>query len=169
MLIELDIRSDAPLLTAIGGAARAVALNPLVLAGVGGLVVATSDVTLPTVISRICGSLAAAAAPAALVAMGVFLVGKKSSVDLIEVSWLVFLKILIHPALALWLAASVMSMDEQRIASTTISAALPTGTLVFVLAVRYRLLADQVSAVILISTLLSALTLPTLIVAFGMG
>jgi len=35
--------------------------------------------------------------------------------------------------------------------------------------VRYRLLADRVSAVILISTLLSALTIPALIVAFGVG
>jgi malonate transporter len=169
LLIELDIRSEAPLLAAIGGAAKAVAMNPLVLAGIGGLVVASTEIRLPSVVLGIGESLGAAAAPAALVAMGVFLVGKKPSVDLSEVSWLVFLKMLIHPALAFWLAASVMAMDEQRMAATTISAALPAGTLVFVLAVRYRLLADQVSAVILISTLLSALTIPALIVAFGVG
>lgn len=169
LLIELDMRSEAPLMAAIGGAAKAVAMNPLVLAGVAGLAVAAWDIALPRVVFSICESLGAAAAPAALVAMGVFLVGKKPSVDLAEVSWLVFLKMLIHPALAFWLAASVMAMDEQRMAATTISAALPAGTLVFVLAVRYRLLADQVSAVILISTLLSALTLPALIVAFGVG
>lgn len=169
LLIELDIRSEAPLMAAIGGAAKAVALNPLVLAGVTGLAVAAWEIPLPGVVLGIADSLGASAAPAALVAMGVFLVGKKPSVDLSEVSWLVFLKMLIHPALAFWLAASVMAMDEQRMAATTISAALPAGTLVFVLAVRYRLLADQVSAVILISTLLSALTLPALIVAFGVG
>lgn len=169
LLIELDIRSEAPLTKAIGGAARAVARNPLVLAGVGGLVVAASGGSLPPVVASICESLGAAAAPAALVAMGVFLVGKKPSVDVTQVSWLVFLKMLIHPALTFWLAASVIMMDDQRAAATTISAGLPAGTLVFVLAVRYRLLADQVSAVILISTMLSALTMPALIVAFGVG
>jgi malonate transporter len=159
LLIELDIRSEAPLTKAVGGAARAVARNPLVLAGVAGLAVAASGGEVPAVVAGLFELLGAAAAPAALVAMGVFLVGKKPSVDVTQVSWLVFLKMLIHPAL----------MDDQRVAATTISAGLPAGTLVFVLAVRYRLLADQVSAVILISTVLSALTLPALIVTFGVG
>jgi len=58
---------------------------------------------------------------------------------LTKIGWLVLLKMPIHPALALWQA------------------------------VRYRLLVDQVSMVILISTVLSALTLPALIVGFGGG
>ena len=169
LLIELDMRSDAPLLAAVGGALRAVALNPLVLAGAAGLAVAAAEVTLPQAIFRICDFLGGAAAPAALVAMGVFLVGKRASIGLTEISWLVFLKMLIHPALALWLAVSVLGLDDQRAAATTMSAGLPAGTLVFVLAVRYRLLVDQVSTAILISTLLSALTLPALIVGFGIG
>jgi malonate transporter len=169
LLIELDMRSDAPLFAAIGGALKAVALNPLVLAGGAGLIVATAGGTLPRSVLQVCEFLGGAAAPAALVAMGIFLVGRKPSVDLAQVSWLVFLKMLIHPALAFWLAYSVLGMDDQRTAATTISAGLPAGTLVFVLAVRYRLLADQVSTVILVSTLLSAFTVSAMVVGFGVG
>jgi predicted permease len=48
-------------------------------------------------------------------------------------------------------------------------ASLPTDTLVFVLVIRYRLLVDQVNTMILVSTVLSALALPALIVGFGGG
>ena len=169
LLIELDMRSENTLPAAIGGALKAVSMNPLVLAGVAGLAVAAMGGALPTVVIRFCDFLGAAAAPAALVAMGAFLVGRRPSGALGEISWLVFLKMLVHPALALWLAVSLLGLDAERVAATTLSAALPTGTLVFVLAFRYRLLVDQVSSVILISTVLSALTLPALIVAFGIG
>lgn len=169
LLIELDMRSENTLAAAVGGALKAVALNPLVLAGVAGLAVAATGGVLPEVVVRFCDFLGSAAAPAALVAMGVFLVGKRPGADIGEISWLVFLKMLVHPALALWLAVSLLGLTVERVTATTLSAALPAGTLVFVLAFRYRLLVDQVSSAILISTVLSALTLPALLVAFGIG
>ena len=48
-----------------------------------------------------------------------------------------------------------------------LSAALPTGSLVFVLAYRYRLYVERSTSVILISTVLSGITLSVLLLLLG--
>lgn len=173
-LIELDLRAAEPPLKVVAGVLSAVALNPLVLAAVAGVACAAAGLSLPAPIRTFCDILGAAAAPAALFAMGLFLVGKPLRAGLGEVSWLVLLKLLVQPAIVAWLALGPLSrgplaLDPLQIRSAILGAALPTGSLVFVIAYRYRLYVERSTSVILISTVLSAITLSALLLLLGTG
>lgn len=167
VLIELDLRADDPPLAVVAGVLRAVALNPLVLAAVAGVLWSAGGVALPAPVATFCGILGAAAAPAALVAMGLFLVGKPIRAGLGEVSWLVLLKLLVQPALVAWIALGPLALGDLQARSVILGAALPTGSLVFVIAYRYRLYVERSTSVILISTVLSAVTLSALLLLLG--
>lgn len=174
VLIELDLRAADPPLQVVAGVVRAVALNPLVLAAVAGVAWSAGGLALPAPVATFCDILGAAAAPAALVAMGLFLVGKPIRAGLAEVGWLVLLKLLVQPALVAWialgpLAHGPLALDPLQARSVILGAALPTGSLVFVMAYRYRLYVERSTSVILISTVLSALTLSALLLLLGTG
>ena len=174
VLIELDLRAADPPLQVVAGVLRAVALNPLVLSTAAGVAWSAAGLGLPTPIRTFCDILGAAAAPAALFAMGLFLVGKPLRAGLGEVSWLVFLKLLVQPAIVAWLALGPLghgphALDGLQARSAILGAALPTGSLVFVLAYRYRLYVERSTSVILISTVLSAVTLSVLLLLLGTG
>jgi malonate transporter and related proteins len=84
-----------------------------------------------------------------------------------EVAWLAVLKLVLHP-LATWLIATqVVGMDEQWTTAAVILAALPTGSLVFVLAHQYGLYTQRATSAILLSTLLSIVTLSALFLLLG--
>ncbi len=173
-LVELDLRADDPPLRVIAGVLRAVLLNPLVLAAAAGIAWSATEWPLPAPVRTFCDILGAAAGPAALVAMGLFLVGKSLRAGLGEAGWLVFLKLVIMPALVAWIALGPLSggpagLDPIQARSAIVAAALPTGSLVFVLAYRYRLYVERSTSVILISTVLSGLTLSVLLLLLGIG
>lgn len=163
VLIELDLRSGEPPLRILAGVLRAVGLNPLVLSALAGVAWASTTMPLPAPVDNFCAILGAAAAPAALVAMGLFLVGKPIRAGLGEVSWLVALKLLVQPAITAWIAFGPLALGALQANAAVLAAALPTGSLVFVMAYRYRLYVERVTSAILISTVVSVLTLSTLL------
>ncbi|EDP65372.1 Auxin Efflux Carrier [alpha proteobacterium BAL199] len=169
VLVELDLRAADPPLKVLGGVLRATFLNPLVLAALAGAAWSASGWGLPSPIRTFCKILGAAAAPAALVAMGLFMVGKPIRAGLGEVGWLVFLKLLVQPALVAWIALGPLALGSLQARSVILSAALPTGSLVFVLAYRYGLYVERSTSVILISTVLSGFTLSALLLLLGTG
>ncbi len=168
-LIELDLRAEHPPLKIVAGVLRAVALNPLVLSTALGIAWSLSGFGLPAPVRTFCDIIGAAAAPSALFAMGLFLVGKPLRAGLGEVSWLVFLKLLVQPAVVAWLALGPLGLDALQARSVVLGAALPTGSLVFVLAYRYGLYVERSTSVILISTVLSAVSLSVLLLLLGTG
>lgn len=167
ILVELDLRADDPPLAVLGGVLRATFTNPLVLAALLGAAWSAAGLGLPTPVRTFCDIIGAAAAPAALVAMGLFMVGKPIRAGLGEVSWLVFLKLQVQPALVAWIALGPLALSALQTRSVILSAALPTGSLVFVLAYRYRLYVERSTSVILISTVLSGITLSVLLLLLG--
>jgi len=168
-LIELDLRASDPPLKVVAGVLRAVLLNPLVLSTIVGVAWSAAGLGLPTPVRTFCDILGAAAGPTALFAMGLFLVGKPLRAGLGEVSWLVFLKLLVMPALVAWLALGPLALGPLQANSAILGAALPTGSLVFVIAYRYRLYVERATSVILISTVLSGATLAILLLLLGDG
>lgn len=166
-LIELDLRAEDPPMRVVAGVLRAVLLNPLVLATIAGVAWSAAGLGLPRPLHVFCELLGAAAGPTALFAMGLFLVGKPLRAGLGEVSWLVFLKLLVQPALVAWLALGPLALSDLQARSAILGAALPTGSLVFVLAYRYRLYVERSTSVILISTVLSGATLAALLLLLG--
>src|SRR3546814_5923829 len=76
------------------------------------------------------------------------MVGKSPTAGMTEVSWLVFLKLLVQPAITWLLAYHFFTMEPVWAAGALIQSALPTGALVFVLAQQYGIYLQRSTAAI---------------------
>ena len=141
--------------------------NPLVVAPIAGLAWSAAGVPLPRFAENFATILGAAAGPCALFAMGLFLVGKPLRTGLGEVGWVVFLKLAVNPLLVWLLARFVFDLDAEYTRGAVLLSALPTGALVFVVAQRYDVYVQRSSAIILISTLVSVVTVSALLFVFA--
>jgi predicted permease len=167
VLLELDVHQGEGSLTVLKNALRGVVRSPLVLSAVAGLAVSGFGIPLPQAVGTFCDILGASAGPCALFAIGLFMVGKSLTAGMTEVSWLVFLKLLVQPLVTWWLAFHVFTMDPVWAAGALVQSALPTGALVFVLAQQYGIYVQRSTAVIMVSTVLSLVTLSVLFVYLG--
>lgn len=137
--------------------ALGLAKNPMIVAIVAGLAVASTGLPMPAPVEDFLTILGNAATPGALFAIGASL-ASKSAERLRIAGWLSFCKLVLHPALVA-LGALVVFPTEAYKASVAISAAaLPVAGNVFILAQHYGVAPQRVSASILISTTLSILT-----------
>ncbi len=151
------------------GVARDVAVslvrNPLLLTAAAGILVSLAGATVPAPIANLSDILGASAAPGALFALGLFLVGRPLSTGAGELAWLTALKLLLQPLVTWWLVTAVLEVDPFWASSAVILSALPTGALVFVVAQRYGVYVQRSSAAILVSTVLSLATVTILLIA----
>ncbi len=169
IIVEIDLGRESGPFGIVRRVVLSVARNPLVLSAGAGLLVAVLGLTLPQPVAAFCDIMGAAAGPCALFAIGLFLVGQPLRAGFGEVAWLVWLKLIVQPALTWWLAFKVFSMPPVWAASAVILAALPTGALVFVLAQQYDIYVQRSTATIVVSTVLSVVTLSVLFVLLGVG
>jgi hypothetical protein len=167
VLLEADFTRGAGSLRLLANVGKGVASSPLILAAVAGLAWSALKLPIPAAAGTFFDILAAAAAPCALFAMGLFLVGRSMTAGAGEVSWLVVLKLLVQPALTYVLAFEVLEMDRLWAVSAVVLAALPAGALVFVLAQQYGTYTQRSTSAILVSTVLSVLTLSLLFALIG--
>jgi len=168
-LIEADLsqgRGAAKILASVG---KGVGTSPLILSAAVGLLASALGVPVPVALATFCDIIGAAASPCALFAIGLFLSGQTIATGYTETGWLVVLKLLVQPAITGWLAFGVMSMDPEWAAAAVVQAALPTGTLVFVLAQQYGIFVQRATATIMVSTVLSVFTLTALFALLGLG
>ncbi len=168
-LIELDLARSGGPLAALRDATIGMIKSPLVLSAIVGLGWSASGLPLPVPVENFCNTIGAAASPAALFSIGLFMVGRQATAGLGEVSWLVFLKLIVNPALALLLILTLFPMEPVWVAAAVIMSALPTGGLVFILAQKYNIYLQRSTSVILISTLLSVLTVSAIMVYYVPG
>ncbi len=140
-----------------------VARNPIFMATVAGLLVSASGMGLPKPVSVFCDLLGGAFTPCALFSAGLFMVGCSVKGDGREISWLVFMKLAVHPLITWWLAYHVFELEGILPAVAVIQAALPAGVPVFVLAQQYQTFVARSNAAVVISTVLSAVTLSVLL------
>jgi predicted permease len=169
VLLELDVHQGEGSLTVLKNALRGVVRSPLVLSAVAGLAVSGFGIPLPQAVGTFCDILGASAGPCALFAIGLFMVGKSPTAGAVEVSWLVFLKLLVQPLITWLLAFHLFTMEPVWAAGAVIQSALPTGALVFVLAQQYGIYVQRSTAVIMASTVISLVTLSALFVYLGIG
>ncbi len=168
-IIEFDLSKRAGALGILRDVGVGIIKSPLVLSAFGGLAWSATGWPLPTPVENFCSTIGAAASPAALFAIGLFLVGRKVTAGLGEVGWLVFLKLIVNPALALLLTLLWFPMEPVWVASAVVMSALPTGGLVFVLAQKYNIYLQRATSVILISTVLSVLTVSAVMIYYVPG
>lgn len=151
---------------ALADVGRALLVNPLIMATVAGMACSLLRLPVPEPVVNFGTLFGAAAGPCALFAIGLFLAGRKLAAPLGEVAWIVALKLLLQPLLTWWIAFRLVALDPFWATSAVILAALPTGALTFVVARQYRVHVERTSAVILVSTILSVVTLSALLVLY---
>jgi malonate transporter len=91
--------------------------------------------------------------------MGLFMVGKSFKGDLIEVSAMSALKLVLHPIATFAVVCWLIPVDPAWRKVLLLLAALPTGSLVFVLASQNDTYVRRATGIILGSTLASVVTL----------
>ncbi|GAB2663394.1 AEC family transporter [Kribbella swartbergensis] len=131
--------------------------NPLTVASLLGLLVASLDVPLPTLLMRPIDLVAAAAVPVGLVAYGLSLSGgTRDSITLRrDVVLAVVLKSVVQPIAAYAVARWLLGLHGAALIAPTLLAALPTAQNVYVYAVHYRAGRTLARSAVLLSTLLS--------------
>jgi malonate transporter and related proteins len=119
---------------------RRLVTNPLTIAAVLGLVLATTDLTLPSVVLDPLSLLAGAAIPLMLMSYGAALrlspvLGRSGHNR--EVVLVLVLKLAFMPVVA-WLVGTVLGLDGTVLLGVVMTAALPTAQNIFLHATRYR-------------------------------
>jgi len=168
-IVEMDLSRERGAAGVVVDALAGVAKSPLVLSAAAGILASSANVAMPEAVGRFCDILGAAAPPAALFAIGLFMVGRSMTAGISETSWLVLHKLLVQPMVTAVIAFALLPMDRVWAASAVTLAALPTGSLVFVLAQQYGVYTQRATAVILVSTIVSVVTLFGLFAILGIG
>lgn len=170
ILLESAARRGTGLLRAAMGAATALARNPLVLAPLMGIGWSLTAWPLPVPLVSFAELIGAAAGPCALFAIGLFLAGRPAARETeagrayparggwLEAAWIAVLKLIWQPVITGLLIATLFPMEPFWAVSAIVLAALPTGALTFVVAQRYGVYVVGSSAVILVSTILSVVS-----------
>lgn len=144
-----------------------VARNPLLLATAAGLSASWLGLGIPLPLEKLCELLGDAYIPCALFSAGLFMSGGFPKGNTVEIGWLVFTKLLLHPLITWWLAYHVFALEGVLPAIAVLQAALPSGVPVFVLAQNYNSFVARSNAVIVVSTCLSVFTLSGLLLLLG--
>lgn len=145
---------------------RQLLTNPLILASIAGILVATTDVLLPTFLQRSLQALSGLALPLALLCIGGSLVIVPIKGRLTAALTAAVMKVAIAPLAGFFLGVAV-DLDPQLLRVTIIFLACPTAAASYVLA--RQLSGDEALAAstIAISTLLSMLSLSAAVAFVG--
>lgn len=140
---------------------RGLGRNPVILSIAGGVALAATGLTLPEPIERFLAFLGNAAGPTALFALGGTLgrlrLGRGLMAAAAGVS---FAKLAVYPAMVWLVLGQLVGVEGFWLATGVLLAAMPTATNAFVLAQRNDAGAEEVSAGVMLSTLLATLAFP---------
>jgi malonate transporter and related proteins len=169
MLVEVCLQVEKHPLHLLRNVAQSLFKNPLLTTPVIGAAVNASGWSIPHSLDTFLTLLGNAASPCALVALGLFLAEQRQNahVKLSAISALVFLKLVLHPALTWVLAKAVFHLEPMQTNIAVVLAALPTGTGPFMLAEFYNREAAITSNTILVSTVISLITVSILLALLG--
>ena len=145
--------------------------SPLLVSPALGAVVMVAGWPLPGPVDAFVTLLGAAAAPCALVTLGLFLAHSQTSGasgSRRRIGEIVGLKLIVQPALTFVVAGPMLGLPGHLVALVVILAALPTGTGPFMLAELHGQGQRVAAGALLYSTLASVLLLPVLLVVLGL-
>ena len=133
--------------------------NPLIVAPILGVLFSWSGLLLYLPLERFLELLAQGAGPTALFAMGMSLYGFSFTAGVREISWIVVIKLLLHPILTWLVGRYLFNLDDFWLECAVILSALPAGALVFVVAQRYNVYVQRAAASVVVTTAISVVTL----------
>ncbi|HEU4321095.1 MAG TPA: AEC family transporter [Acidimicrobiia bacterium] len=149
---------NGSLLRAVGTAVG----SPLALAVIPALWVNLTDATLPLWLARPVSLLAAAMIPVMLLTLGIQLAGMQARLPSPRLVVPVSLKLVAAPLVAVGFV-TLLTLDGDPGRVVVLQAAMPAAVFTSLIALEHDLEADYVTSVVLVGTLLSAVTLPVVI------
>jgi predicted permease len=140
---------------------RGTMFNPIVVAIVLGAALAGTGLALPEAITRFLGFLGGAAGPAALFALGGALALQRLDRRTAVAACLITVaRLAVYPMLVWLILGRMMQLDAFWVNVGVLIACLPSAGNIYVLAQRYDTDPQQVSAAILLSTIVSVASFP---------
>ena len=146
---------------------REILLNPLIVATAGGITFSLCGWHLPGMLDTMLGLLSQASLPLGLVVVGAGLRMQGLNRHAGTLWYGVTVKLLVLPAIA-WGLARAFGLSGVYFHIVVLLAALPESTVAYVLAKRMGGDGDTIAAQVMLSTLLSALTLPLWLLLMGL-
>jgi hypothetical protein len=147
---------------AVAGALARVARNPLIWAVVAGGAFSAAGLALPRVPGEFARLLGEAAVPVALFTIGVSLYRPGTRWEWTEVLVIAGAKLVVHPLLAVLVAAHLYRLSSLEVATLALAASLPVAGTVFLFAERAGANGERIAAAILVSTALAFFTFSSL-------
>jgi predicted permease len=160
----------APLMMAIAGAGgetlgrtligipRKVLLHPFIIATLVGAAGAWLEVRPPEPIERLLAALAGSSAPCALFALGVTVAARSLKRVPTELPVLIFVKLVLHPALALLILSAIGGFDRLWVETAVLMASLPPAATIYIIAMQYQTYVLRASSAVLLGTAASVFT-----------
>ena len=144
---------------------RQVATHPFIVATAFGVVASALHLRPSGAIGTLLDMLMKAAGPTALFALGVTVGIRKFQGVGPDILLVTGMKVFVQPALAFLVVSMVPGTPSLWLHVAVMMAALPTASNAFILASQYRTYVEGASTAVIVTTLLSALTLPLLVYA----
>ncbi len=144
--------------------AKALCTNPLLWAVVIGLVLSATGAALPVSIERLLGLLGDAAAPSALVAIGLFLAGRPVANLLASAALSSLAKLAVFPLVVWLLTLYVFPLEPMWAVVAVLMAGMPVGANAFVIAGHYGVRLADASAAIVVTTAISLVSLSLMLI-----
>lgn len=141
--------------------------NPGIIGTVIALLLFLFKITLPYPAGQAVSYLAAVNTPVAMIVMGYYIanVNIKSALKNKSVYFVTAMRLLIIPVITV-LIAKMLKMDAVAAKSILISSSCPTAAVTTLLATRYKLDAGYASEVVALTTLLSVVTIPAILLLY---
>ena len=158
LLMALGAKERQRLLPLVGGIARKILTHPFILSTLAGVAAAFAGWLPPAPVQQVLDTLAGAAAPCALFAMGVTAALRPLKRVPIELAWLVPVKLVVHPLVVWALVSPLPGVEPLWLHSAMLLAALPSATNVFVIAQQYGVWEQRASSAVVVTTGLSIVT-----------
>ena len=147
----------------------AVLRNPIVMSVLLGAAVALIGIELPSLINGLVVLVKGATVPCALFAMGAALAGLPLSERVSEAAISASLKLFAYPVFMYAAMAMLPDVDPVWRTVAVLSAAMPMGANVYLIAARYNTVEARSSTAVLLSTVVSVVTVSLLVFALADG
>jgi len=145
-------------LKVFGRILKNIVTHPFIIATIVGLSAAYFQFPVAEPVDKLLDSLAGAAAPCALFALGVSAALRPLKRIPLDLTYLVPIKLIVHPVLVYFAVSWIPGISDIWVFSAVLLASLPTATNVFVMAQQYDVWQQRASSAVVISTALSVVT-----------
>jgi len=138
---------------------RNILTHPFILATFAGLIAAYYQYQPPAPVNTLLNTLADAAAPCALFALGISAALRPVTRVPVDLAYLLPMKLVLHPVLVFLAVSWIPDVPDYWVFSAVLLATLPTATNVFVIAQHYQTWEQRASSMVVISTVISVVTI----------